>query len=134
MAEKNHDVIAAFFQAVFNRGDADAADGYIESTFLDHAPWPGHPATLSGFKSGLAKLRSSFPDLRVTVECTVAQDDLVVDHLKMSGTHLGSFMGAAASGRTFGIEAIDIMRIRGGRIAEQGKCYAHAHCYCRRSR
>ena len=118
MAEKNHEVIEAFFQAVFNRGDTDAADRYIESTFLDYAPWPGHPATLAGFKAGLAELRNSFPDLRVTVERTVAQDDLVVGHLRMSGTQLGAFRGAAASGKTFGIEAIDIMRIQAGRIVE----------------
>ncbi len=56
-------------------------------------------------------MRASFPNLRVTVERTVAQDDLVVGHLKMSGTLLGEFMGASASGKTFGIAPVDIMRV-----------------------
>lgn len=111
-------VIEAFFQTVFNRGESNAADRYIGSTFVDHAPWPGHPPTLAGFKAGLAEMRASFSDLRVTVERTVAQDDLVVRHLKISGTQLGEFMGASASGKTLGIAAIDIMRMQGGRIVE----------------
>ena len=118
MARKNHEVFEEFVQAVLSRGDIDASDRYVEPEFVDHAPWPGCPATLAGFKAGLAKMRNSFPDLRVTVERTVAQDDLVVGHVKMSGTQLGEFMGAAASGKTFGIEAIDIVRMQGGRIAE----------------
>ena len=52
IAEKNHEVIEAFFQTVFNRGESNAADRYIGSTFVDHSPWPGHPPTLAGFKAG----------------------------------------------------------------------------------
>lgn len=118
MARKNHEVFEEFVQTVLSGGDIDASDRYVEPKLIDHAPWPGHPATLAGFKAGVTQLRSSFPDLRVSVERTVAQDDMVVGHLKMSGTQLGQFMGAPASGKTFGIEAIEIVRMRDGRIAE----------------
>ena len=104
--------------AVVTDGDMDAADRYVDAAMIDHAPWPGHPATRDGFKAGLAEMRPSFPDLRVTLERTIAQDDLVVGHQKMSGTHLGEFMGVPASGKTFNIELIDIVRIIDGRIVE----------------
>ena len=63
-------------------------------------------------------MRTSFPDLSVAVERVIAQDDLVVGHYKMSGTHLGDFMGAPASGKTFNVEAIDIVRMKDGRMVE----------------
>ncbi len=40
-------------------------------------------------------MRTSFPDLPVAIERTVAQVDLLVAHMRISGSHLGPFMGAA---------------------------------------
>jgi len=118
MAATNHDAFANFFEDVFNRGDIEAADRYLDASLIDHAPWPDQPPTVAGFKAGLSALRSSFPDLHIEVERSVAEGDLVVGHCTMSGTHLGEFMGAAPSGKTFSIESIDIVRMRDGRIAE----------------
>jgi len=116
--ETNTTRFGEMVSAVFNRGDLAAADGYFDPSLVDHAPWPGQPADIAGFKAGLAEMRASFPDLHVAIERTVAQDDLLVAHMRMSGSHLGPFMGAAPSGKTFKVEAIDIVRIQDGRIAE----------------
>lgn len=118
MKKNNQERLEDFFQNVVNRGDIEATDRYIDSSLVDHAPWPGHPATRAGFKTGLGEMRSSFPDLNVAVERMIVQDDLVVAHQMMSGTHLGEFMGTPASGKTFNIEAIDIVRMKDGRIVE----------------
>ncbi len=118
MKKSNRECLEDFYQVVFNRGDIEAADRYIDSSLVDHAPWPGHPATRAGFKAGLAEMRGGFPDLNVTVERMISQDDLVVAHQKLSGTHLGEFMGIPASGKTFSIEAIDIVRMQDGRVIE----------------
>jgi steroid delta-isomerase-like uncharacterized protein len=103
---------------VFNRGDIGAAEQFFHTSLIEHAPWPGHSADVAGFKAGLAELRKSFPDLHMTVERTIAQGDLVVAHMTMSGSQLGEFMGSPASGKTVSIEVIDIVRMTDGRIAE----------------
>ncbi len=118
MDQTNQTHLEGFVEEVFNQGKIEATDRYIDAAVVDHAPWPGHPATRAGFKSGLAEMRAGFPDLLVDVERVVTQGDLVVGHYKMSGTHLGEFMGAPASGKTFNIEAIDIVRMKAGRIVE----------------
>jgi steroid delta-isomerase-like uncharacterized protein len=114
----NAERFSELVELVFNGGDIAAADTYFAPTLVDHAPWPGHTADLAGFKAGLAELRTSFPDLHMTVERTVAQDDLLAIHSKLSGSQLGEFMGHPPSGRTFAVEAIDIVRMTDGRIAE----------------
>jgi steroid delta-isomerase-like uncharacterized protein len=105
-------------EIVFNKGDLAAADGYFAADVVDHAPWPGQPADIAGFKAGLAELRTSFPDLRVTVEHTVEEGDMLAAHLRISGSQLGPFMDAPPSGRTFSVEAFDLVRLQEGRIAE----------------
>lgn len=108
----------AFMQAVFNRGDVAAADTFVDAAFVDHAPWPGHPGTLAGFKAGLTEVRTAFPDLKVELARMVLEGDVLVGHLTISGTQLGPYMGAPASGKTFRIEAVDIMRLRDGKMVE----------------
>lgn len=116
--KQNATLFAEMVSTVFNAGDVAAADGYFQPFLVDHAPWPGQSADVAGFKAGLAEMRASFPDFHVAIEHTVAEDDLLVVHSRMSGSHLGPFMGAGPSGKTFEIEAIDIVRMQDGRIAE----------------
>jgi steroid delta-isomerase-like uncharacterized protein len=110
--------LEAFMQAVFNRGDVAAADTFVDAAFVDHAPWPGHPGTLAGFKAGLTEIRTAFPDLKVELARVVLEGDLLVGHLTISGTQLGPYMGAPASGKTFRIEAVDILRLHDGKAVE----------------
>ncbi len=106
------------FETVVNAHDLDRTTELFTPDFVDHAPWPGHSPDAAGFAAGLGEMVASFPDLRVDVQRTVAQGDLLTTHFILSGSHLGAFMGAPATGKTFNVEAMDILRMRDGRIAE----------------
>ena len=111
-------IVREFVQQILTEGRADAADRYIDPAFVDHQPWPGAPGTLEGFKSGLIAFRAAFPDLRAEVEHVVEEGDTVVARVAMSGTHLGPFMGAPPTGRTFRIQGLDMVRMRSGLMIE----------------
>lgn len=106
------------FEDALNSGKPEAADRLMAPGFTDHDPWPGHSPDAAGFKAGLAEMRSSFPDLNVKVERVVAQGDYLAVQFRISGTQLGPFMGAPATGKTFSIAAMDMNRMSGGQIAE----------------
>lgn len=110
--------VDGYVRDVFNRGDLAAADRYFDSRMVDHAPWPGQPPTLAGFKAGLAELRRAFPDLEVTMHRTVTEGDLVAVHMTLRGTHRGAFMGAPPTGKRIEVEAMDIVRVAGGKVTE----------------
>ena len=110
--------VDGYVRDVFNRGDVAAADRYFDPRVVDHAPWPGQPATLAGFKAGLTDLRRAFPDLEVTVQRKVTDGDLVAVHMTIRGTHRGVFMGAPPTGKRIEIEAMDFVRISGGKVVE----------------
>ena len=77
----------------------------------------GQSMPRSQFKALAQASLTAFPDLVVTVGDQVAEGDLVVTRWSATGTHLGDFLGNAATGRSGHIRAIHIHKIEGGRIA-----------------
>jgi steroid delta-isomerase-like uncharacterized protein len=60
----------------------------------------------------------AFPDFRHEVQEVVAADDKVVIRFIDRGTHADVFEGIPASGRTFAIGQISIVRIAGEQVTE----------------
>ena len=95
----------------FNRGDLE---GYL-STYAEDAVIHGLPADLepspAGLRKSLETLRAGLPDLRVTVEDTVAEGDRVAVRLSYRGTHRGELFGAAPTGRIIEWDGLTIRRL-----------------------
>jgi len=64
------------------------------------------------------RLHRAFPDLHITIEDLIAEDDKVVARNSITGTHRGDYMGLAPTGECVTYSEIFIFRIVGGRIAE----------------
>src|SRR6266404_37723 len=58
------------------------------------------------------------PDLHCTIEDLLVSGDKITARLLFTGTHRGEFMGHPATGKPVRYFAIDILRIRGGKIVE----------------
>ncbi len=105
-----HDLAA--FAALF-------ADDYVnhQSSAAAPAPPPGvspKGATVAFFAARLKGL----PDLTVTIEAMLEQDDRVAASFVYQGTHHGVFFGVAPTGKRLRFTSCDIFRVSGGRIAE----------------
>ncbi len=74
------------------------------------------PMDRAGHHSMAIGFFSAFPDLRQTVEETVADDERVVVRFRAAGTHLGDFMGYPATGRPINVVGTAILRIHDGKI------------------
>ena len=72
---------------LWNEGRLDEAEALLAADFVNHSAPPGAPADRAGFLRGAATTRTTIPDLRVTVEALVAEDDVVVAHFTAQGTH-----------------------------------------------
>ena len=95
------ETVKAFYETVFQTGDTDAAGLMMAEDFVDHAPWPGQPATREGFRAGTAAMRATFPDFAVTPITMIEEDDKVAVVVRITGTQHGEFMGHSAAGRSF---------------------------------
>jgi steroid delta-isomerase-like uncharacterized protein len=119
MSEKeNLEILDRSVNEFWNTGDLSKLD---EIWSADYA---GHDA--SGFLAGdQAQLRqsaqaifSAFPDLRITIEDSIAKGDKVVKRWVSRFTHQGEFMGIPPSGNAVEITGITIYRFAGGKIVE----------------
>jgi steroid delta-isomerase-like uncharacterized protein len=112
------DIVKQFYETVFRIGDVDATEQFLSPDFLDHAPWPGQPATRDGFRAGTAAMRAAFPDLAIRPVKIIEEGDKVAAVVRISGTHHGEFIGNEATGRAFEIDAIDILRVKDSKLCE----------------
>ncbi len=67
--------------------------------------------------------RAAFPDIRVTVEDQLAEDDKVATRWTARGTHLGEFLGLSPTGDGVTVSGIEFDRIIAGRIDEAWIAY-----------
>jgi predicted ester cyclase len=103
---------------VLNNGNFGLLDELTTSDFVDHSPQPGVAPTREGLKQSLMALKTAFPDLRYTIEGSVACGDEIVHRLKATGTMTGEFMGIAATGKPATWTEIHIGRGVNGRLTE----------------
>jgi steroid delta-isomerase-like uncharacterized protein len=75
--------------------------------------------TLEQDSAATKSWRAAMPDLRVTVERTVADKDLVAVHWKVVGTNTVAAGGMPGNGARIGIEGMTFFRFSSGRIVEE---------------
>lgn len=63
-------------------------------------------------------MRDAFPDLAIKPVKVFEEEDKVAAIVRISGTHHGEFMGQKPTGRAFEIDAVDILRVKDGRLRE----------------
>ena len=117
--EENKALVRRFYEEVWDRGNTAFAyevfaDDYVRHDFRATDPTPG-PA---GQKQIADDFRAAFPDLRVTVDLIVGEDDFVVGRWTAAGTHLGGWGGLEPSGRRITFSAANVFRFDDGKVVE----------------
>ena len=70
----------------------------------------------NGVRAYFTELFTAFPDLTLSVETTVAEDDKVAVHWKATANMTGPLWGLEPTGAHVEIEGIDLLRVRDGLI------------------
>jgi predicted ester cyclase len=106
---------------MWGAGDLSVADELYAPDYVDYVgrgPEAGRVVGAEGIKQAVRLFRAAFPDLKYVVEEQIAERDLVWSRFSATGTHLGSFLGMAPTGRTVAYTGMDLNRIAKGRIVE----------------
>ena len=93
---RNKDIVRAFIDALFTKGDLGAVDDYLAEDFVNHNPPFGAPGDREGMRSAAALFRTAFPDWRSEPHQMIAQGDLVVEHFTATGSQRGELLGVPA--------------------------------------
>jgi predicted ester cyclase len=114
-AEDNAAIVRGWAQAAFNQHDLDAAAQFLAPDWVGL----GEEHGVAGFKRLAGTYVRAFPDMQIRVEGALAEGDRVVRRLSWMGTHQGSFLGIAPTGRRVRGEGTVIVRIADDKIAEE---------------
>lgn len=108
--EKNRALTERVFKGLA-RGDLDAAQKVLA------------PRLKKGGEGSAKAAKRAFPDLEITLEDTIAEDDKVVARWTAVGTHKGGgshplFGSVKATNRALRVSGITILRFEDGRVVE----------------
>jgi steroid delta-isomerase-like uncharacterized protein len=113
--ETNKAQLRRTYEELFNQGNLAKVDELIAPDCINHEVPPGmNNRGPESIRQVVIMLRTAFPDLHGTIEELVAEGDTVACCVTMSGTHLGSFMGIAPTGRSFRQAQMHFVRFRDG--------------------
>jgi predicted ester cyclase len=100
-------LISGLVEAVWNQHNTAAIDRYFDPGLREEVAEHYH------------QLLGGFPDLQVRIEGDlIAEGDMVVARLTLTGTHTGPFAGRDGSGRFARWSSIRIYRIDGGKVIQ----------------
>ncbi|WP_166691563.1 ester cyclase [Fibrivirga algicola] len=83
----NKKLMLTIVNNLFNKGDTTYADRYFVPEFAKEE------------KAFTQQIRTAFPDLKITVDITVAENDMVAARWIASGTHKGAFLGISPTNK-----------------------------------
>lgn len=98
--------VARYYEQVFNGRELDAMGDYWADERMREMVTRG---CLSYF--------DAFPDLHISVEEMIAEDDRVFVRTTMTGTHDGEYKGIAPTGRNVATDCAEVFRLEDGKIA-----------------
>ena len=118
--EDNKTLMRRFFEEVYTKKNLAAIEEFIAPNHIDHsAAAAGLPVGAEGSRQAIGMMLTGFPDLHVTVEDMIAEGDKAVVRMTMRGTQQGAFGSISPTGKQVAVSTIDIVRIEGGKIAEE---------------
>lgn len=122
--EENNIMMARELIEVFNTGEVGNVSKFISPEYFNHeSQVDSIRAQLRGpeeFIDTVKNLRTAFPNLRHQEQAIIAQGDIVVSIINVTGTHNGNFFILPPTGKDISYEAVHIYR-----IGEDGKIVEH---------
>jgi steroid delta-isomerase-like uncharacterized protein len=126
MANENVILAHRWFEEVWNQRRTDTIDELLTDEsicYSDSGPMRG----AQEFKERAYDVFvSAFPDMRITVDGTVAEGDEVVVRWSVRGTHLGDGLGFPPTGRPVSFRGMTWIKYSGGKMMEGWDCWNQA--------
>ena len=115
----NKKLAREYIQRVFNEHRPELAKNYVTADVVWHGGILGDVAGADAVAGLLTSFIGALPDLHAAEQDIVAESDLVVIRLVVTATQRGDLLGVPASERSARWNAVDIYRVRDGRISEE---------------
>ncbi len=125
MSDQNKALSKRNFEEVWNQRKLAVIDELVAANSVLHDPTvPGGKVNGSqGYKQFVEIYQTAFPDLQFTINDQIADGDRVATRWTGTGTHKGSLMGIAPTGKRATVTGITIDRYENGKAVESWSNY-----------
>ena len=119
MSAGNKALIRRLYEEVWNHRKFEVINEIISPSHALQAPnVSGSAVGPEAYKRQVTLFLAGYPDLRFTIEDTVAENDKVVACWTFSGTHKGDFMGVPPTNKKISVDGMTIHHIANGKIMD----------------
>jgi steroid delta-isomerase-like uncharacterized protein len=96
--EDNKAILKRIFDEIWNKGNLDLIPELISPEYVGHSP-QGENRGIEDYREGISTTRAAFPDLHMSIDFIIGEDDYLASQVTMTGTHQGEYMGIPATGK-----------------------------------
>ena len=112
-------VARRYLEECWNQGKLDSLRELMADNCRHHDPvFPSLSGGTENIKQHITTCKAAFPDLKFTIDDTIAERNEVVHHWTGRGTHKGPFLGMQPTNKQATVSGTSIYRIDKGKIAE----------------
>lgn len=118
--EANKAIVRRYVE-LWSTGNLALADEVLAADFVDHT----HPDQAPGpesVKEAVAAFHIGFPEVHISIEQMIAEDDTVAFRFVLRGIHQGVFAGLPPTGKEAVLTGADFIRIAAGKMVELWSC------------
>ena len=116
----NKILVRRYYEEVGNTGNIDRIEEFISEDYTEVFNGIKHQVGIEGAKAHIVGVRQTYPDLHITIERQIAEDEWVVSCITARGTHLGTWLGMKPTGKKVTITGVNVDRVVEGLIVEHG--------------
>lgn len=117
--EENKALTTRFIEEFINKNNPAVANEIFAEDFVNHSPQFEVAPDIEGLIQMIALLHEGFPDLRLTIEDIIAENDKVVVCTKTTGTFSREFLGMQPTNKSINSFQISILRFEKQKVKER---------------
>ena len=121
MSDPKKNLLHQWFEEVWNKARIEAIDEMAAPDVIAHGLVDAQGNEITGreaFKGFWHQFRGVFPDVQIDVEDGLADGDKVMVRCTVRGTHSGSGIGVAPTGKKVAFTGLCIARVKDNQIVE----------------
>ena len=109
-------VIARRYVDVWNQHDPAALDTVFAANAVRHDPATGVATGIESIRAIMQALLTSFPDLLLTIDQELADEDCAILRWTATGTHNGDFQGIPPTGKPINVKGTSVYQCADGKM------------------
>ena len=116
----NKSIIRRYFEVIFNTGNVADIREFVADDYEEVYEGIRYKIGIEGAINHVLGVRRVFPDLVLTIENQISEGDWIATTLSATGTFTKEWFGMKPTGKPITFTAVDVDRIRNGKIIEHG--------------